>query len=213
MQEHQAYGTERVALTLGVSKQKVHRIKQKFHLYPVKSKRKPKRKRDSGKAEAAHPNLLKDLATLSPRRVYASDFTYIPFEGKFVYLATVIDVFTREIVGWQVSRRHTAKMVKEALLESIQRTGQVPDLIHSDQGSEYKSKEYQNFLKANQIKCSMSTKASPLQNGFQESFYGSFKEELGCVKEFESLGELVEAIHQTINYYNLVSFFAKTKTS
>ena len=202
MKQHPAYGTERIALNLSVSKQKVHRIKQKFNLYPIKSKRKPKKKRDLGKDHSSHSNLIKDLTVIAPRTVYASDFTYIPFEGKFVYLATVIDLFTREIVGWQVSRRHTASMIKEALLDSIQRTGQTPDLIHSDQGSEYKSKEYQNFLKANQIKCSMSSKASPWQNDFQESFYGSFKEELDSTKEFENLGELIEAIHQTINYYN-----------
>ena len=104
-------------------------------------------------------------------------------------------------------------MVKEALLDSIQRTGQVPSLIHSDQGSEYKSKKYQNFLKSNQIKCSMSSKASPWQNGYQESFYGSFKEELGNTKEFENLGELVEAIHQTINYYNKERIHTALKTS
>ncbi len=59
----------------------------------------------------------------------------------------------------------------------------------------------------------MSAKASPWQNGFQESFYGSFKEELGNVKEFENLGELVEAIHQTINYYNKKRIHTALKTS
>ncbi len=147
MKQDPAYGTERIALNLSVSKQKVHRIKQKFNLYPIKSKRKPKKKRDLGKDHSSHSNLIKDLTVIAPRTVYASDFTYIPFEGKFVYLATVIDLFTREIVGWQVSRRHTASMIKEALLDSIQRTGQTPDLIHSDQGIEYKLNTNQKSIK------------------------------------------------------------------
>jgi len=202
MNKNPAYGTGRLAIKLKVSGQKVQRIKKKFNLYPLRSKRKPKKRRDLNQEQTQYPNLTKNLLVLNPRTVYASDFTYIPFKGKFVYLATVIDIFSREIVGWQISTRHTASLVKSALLDALQRTGSSPEIIHSDQGSEYRSQEYQKFLAVNEIKPSMSSKSSPWQNGFQESFYGGFKEDLWDTKHYQSLGELTEAIHQTINYYN-----------
>jgi len=202
MDKHRGYGSLRIALSLKVSEGRVRRIKQKFNLYPLNSKRKPKKRRDRNTEIAKYPNLTENLLVLAPRTIYASDFTYIPFNGKFVYLATVIDLFSREIVGWCISTRHTTNLVKAALLDSIQRTGATPKISHSDQGSEYKSQGYQNFLKANDIECSMSSKASPWQNGYQESFYCGFKEDLGNAKDFETLGELVEGIHRTINYYN-----------
>ena len=95
-------------------------------------------------------------------------------------------------------------MVLRALLHSIQNTNfKIPSVIHSDQGSEYCSKEYIKVLNYLGIRISMSTKASPWENGYQESFYGNFKTDLGLEYErFETLGEFIEAIHQTIHYYN-----------
>ena len=77
-----------------------------------------------------------------------------------------------------------------------------PKILHSDQGSEYKSEDFTNILKSNKIKQSMNKKGSPWQNGMQESFYGKFKLELGHPKCYETLGELVEAIAHQIYYYN-----------
>lgn len=202
LKENPCYGTERMAIELKSSKQRVQRIKKKFNIYPIRSKRRPKKKRDIAKESVPCPNLVKDLVVTAPRKVYASDFTYIKFQGKFLYLATIIDLFTREIVGWQLSNRHTANTVKLALVDALQRTKSSPEIIHSDQGSEYRSKEYQTFLRANEIKASMSKKSSPWQNGFQESYYCGFKEDLGDTRLYKNTGELTEAIHRTINYYN-----------
>lgn len=201
MECNPSYGTERIAIAMGRSENKVRRIKQKFNLYPVQSKRKPKRKR-SCKVEAPYPNLIKDLTVIAPRTVYASDFTYIRFDRSFVYLATVIDLYTREIVGWKLGSRHTSELVKAALLDTIHRTGCAPRIIHSDQGSEYQSYDYTSLVKSYDIKISMSAKASPWQNGFQESYYCGFKEDLGAINGVNDLGVLAERIHHTINYYN-----------
>ena len=177
MECNPSYGTERIAIAMGRSENKVRRIKQKFNLYPVQSKRRPKRKRDC-KAEAPYPNLVRDLTVIAPRTVYASDFTDIRFDRSFVYLATVIDLYTREIVGWKLGTRHTSEFVKAALVDAIHRTGCIPQIIHSDQGSEYQSYDYTTLVKSYDIKISMSRKASPWQNGFQESYYCGFKEDL-----------------------------------
>jgi len=202
MDQNPCYGTERLAIAISVSENKVRRIKQKFDLYPVQSKRRSKKKRDTSSNEATYPNLTKGLVTLKARTVYASDFTYLRFGSKFVYLATVLDLHTREIVGWNIGTRHTANLVKSALIDAITRTNNTPQIIHSDQGSEYKSRLYTNFAKANDIKISMSNKSSPWQNGFQESYYCGFKEDLGSISDISDLGVLIERIHQTINYYN-----------
>jgi len=86
--------------------------------------------------------------------------------------------------------------------------------VHTDQGSEYNSKDYTNFMKGLGIKISMSAKASPWENGYQESFYDNFKTDLGAEFErFETIGEFVEAIHKNINYYNKERIHTKLKTS
>lgn len=105
---------------------------------------------------------------------------------------------------WDISKKHDKYMVLRALLHSVQNTGyKLPDIIHSDQGSEYYSKEYIKVLNYLGIRISMSTKASPWENVYQESFYGNLKTDLGLEFErFETLGEFIEATHQTINYYN-----------
>lgn len=213
LDQNPCYGTERISIAMSVSENKVRRIKQKFNLYPVQSKRKPKKRRDAQQAEALHPNLVKDLVVLTPRTVYASDFTYIKFGSKFVYLATVLDLHTREIVDWSIGSRHTASLVRRALVDAITRTGSTPKIIHSDQDSEYKSKLYTDFVKTSDIKISMSSKSSPWQNGFQESYYCGFKEDLGSISNVTDLGVLIEKIHQTINYYNKTRIHTALKMS
>jgi len=125
----------------------------------------------------------------------------LPHFDRFVYLATVEDVFTRVVVGWAVSTRHNPNLVALALLDAIM-SHPAPDIIHSDQGSEYRNGDYLNLLRSLGIKPSMSAKVSPWQNGYQESFYSGFKLELGHPECYPTLGELVEAIAQQIYYYN-----------
>lgn len=148
------------------------------------------------------PNLLINTVLTRPNQAYASDFTYLPFHGKFVYLATFEDLFTREIVGWDVAMRHNAELVNSALDKSLNNNEEIPDFVHSDQGSEYRSQKYLQTLEICKIKPSMSAKGSPWQNGYQESFYSEFKLELGHPDAYETLGELIEAIALQIYYYN-----------
>ncbi|MCC6323605.1 transposase [Candidatus Nomurabacteria bacterium] len=88
-----------------------------------------------------------------------------------------------------------------------------PDIIHSDQGSEYTSQIYQDFCISSGIQISMSDKGSPWQNGYQESFYDKFKIDLGDPNRFETLGELVYEIYQTIYIYNTTRIHTKLKMS
>ncbi len=133
--------------------------------------------------------------------IYASDFTYLKFKGKWVYVATVIDVFTREIVGVSVLTTHHTQLVLNALASAVLHRPP-PRIVHSDQGSEYTSADYTNFVQSLKIQQSMSAPGCPWENGYQESFYKGFKLDLGDPNRHETLGELVAAVYQTINYYN-----------
>ena len=201
MAEHKAYGHRRIAIELGVNKKRINRVMKLFGLKVQRHRRKPRKSRDIGQPDFQVPNILQNTVVSHPGQVLASDFTYLPYQERFVYLATFEDIFTREIVGWSVSLRHTTSFIIEAL-EMALGSCPNPELVHSDQGSEYRSKAYCQSLKCRQIKLSMSAKGSPWQNGYQESFYSEFKLELGHPDAYPDLGELIEAIASQIHYYN-----------
>jgi len=203
MTEHPAYGHRRVALALGMNRKPVARVMRKFGLRPaVRRGSKPVKPGDLNRDDTGVPNVLSTLCPIRPDVVWAGDFTYVWFMDRFWYVATVIDVFTREVVGWHVANHHTAALVTEAFSDAVRRTGRSPQWFHSDQGSEYVSGSYGSLLASHGTAASQSEKASPWQNGFQESFYSNFKLELGDVRRFEHVGGLIEAIHRQMHYYN-----------
>lgn len=201
MQKHRAYGHKRVALALEVNKKRSLRVMKVFNLKPQRRRKAPQKPKDQGQSPMAIPNLVLGTIIDSPQQVWVSDFTYLIYFGRFVYLATLEDVFTRQVVGWEVSLRHNTGLVSQALLNAL-RYHPSPRIAHSDQGSEYKSQDYLCLLSSLSIQPSMSEKASPWQNGHKESFYSGFKLELGHPESYPTLGELTEAIAQQIYYYN-----------
>ncbi len=200
---HPSYGHKRIALEFPLSKKRVLRVMKKFGMKPYRRRTKRLRKKeDEGKEATRWKNEIIGFCPIRPNIVWASDFTYIKFLGAFIYLATIIDIYTREIIGWNISARHDTKLVLGALKHAVGRTGAVPVYLHSDQGSEYDAKEYEEYVLGKGVIISMSKKASPWENPFQESFYSQFKVDLGYVSRFETVEELIEAIYQTIFYYN-----------
>jgi transposase InsO family protein len=201
---HKAYGHKRIAPELKMNKKRILRVMKKFGIEPYRRiVKKPRKKEDEGKAaEKDSVNIYKLLCPICPNVVWVSDFTYIKYRGRFIYLATIMDMYTREIIGVAISRFHNQNLVMEAFMDAEKRTKTHPVYLHSDQGSEYTSMDYKIYVKGKGIIISYSDKASPWQNGFQESFYGKFKVDLGQVDRFETLGELIDAIYQTIHYYN-----------
>jgi len=202
--EHKAYGHKRIAPELKLNKKRVLRVMKKFNIKPYRMRpKKPDKKEDEGKAaEKDTVNVYKLLCPIAPNMVWVSDFTYIKFMGRFIYMATIMDMYTREIIGLSISRFHNQNLVMEAFMDAEKKTKTHPSYLHSDQGSEYTSDDYKSYVKEKVIIISFADKASPWQNGFQESFYGKFKVDLGHIEQFESIGELIEAIYQTMYYYN-----------
>jgi putative transposase len=214
MARHKSYGHKRIAIELQMNKKKIRRIMNKFNLKPYRRRiKKYIKPEDIGKEPTIYENLIKNVIPNKPNLIWAGDFTYMPFQGRFIYLATIIDLFTREIVGFSVSLTHDRFMCLDALLTAFVKTKTKPKYHHSDQGSEYDSEDYINQLKDNQIMISMSKKSHPWENGFQESFYSQFKLDLGRPDQFETLGELIEAIYLQINYYNTSRIHTGLKTN
>ena len=108
--------------------------------------------------------------------VYAwvQDFTYLWFEKRWHYLAVVLDLKTRQVVGWRLGTHHTSELAHEALLDALSKHPS-PAILHSDQGSEYLSYKHQELCAKMEIALSASNKASPWQNGFMERWFGGFK--------------------------------------
>lgn len=200
MQLHPSYGHRRLALALGVNKKRVLRVMHVYGIQPYRRRGK-RPKREASLATGTLPNLLQGYFPNDPGEVWVTDFTYLPYQGRFIYLATVMDLYSREVVGWAVSGRHDTALVAGALFDALLWHGP-PRIAHSDQGNEYTAQIYRELAERCGIRLSFSAKASPWQNGYQESFYSQFKVDLGDPHRFSSVGELVEAIHLTIFIYN-----------
>ena len=198
LRDHPGYGHKRLAIHLGINKKRILRVIKIFSIKPyrritLKEYRKPK--------DSVFPNYLMSEEPCGPGDIYASDFTYIKYRGKWLYVATALDVFTREIVGVSILNTHATQLVMNALSSAVLHRAP-PRIIHSDQGSDYCSKDYTTLIQKLKIKQSMSAPGCPWENGYQESFYKGFKLDLGDPNRYGTLGELVAAIYQTINYYN-----------
>lgn len=198
--KHPSYGHRRISINMRVNKKRIKRVMKKFGLKPRRGRRKPRKSKNKGQFEAS-PNLLASIYPLYRNHVWITDFTYIRWHGRFVYLATIIDLYPREVIGVAIKTNHGSLLVSEALLNALA-ANSPPMIIHSDQGSEYKSKLFRAILKDFSIFQSMSKKGSPWQNGYQESFYGNFKVDIGDVNRFSSLGELTAELYKSIYYYN-----------
>ena len=200
LRENPSYGHKRIALKLKLNKKRILRV---MHLFGIKPyRRRGKKWRKSKKKELEpYPNLLLAEFPKSPSHIWVSDFTHFTWKKKTVYLATVMDLFSREVVGFSVMLNHSVQLVINALLSAIHKHP-IAAILHSDQGSEYLSKDYIALAKSLGVRLSMSRVASPWENGYQESFYSQFKVDLGDPSRFESLGELVYEIYRTVWRYN-----------
>lgn len=206
-----SYGSRRISAELEINRKPVSRVMKKFGIKPRRRRRKPRDKTDK-EPKLVYPNLLlnKEIVPDNPNKIWAADFTCIWFKKFWTYLATVIDIYTREIVGFNLLTNHSTELVSGALIQAaIYR--QAPEIIHSDQGSEYASKDYVNLTKSLGIKMSMSRPGSPWENGHQEAFYSQFKLDLGDPARFDDLGELAYNIYRAIYVYNHLRIHGQLK--
>jgi len=178
------YGSPRVyhelkAQGISCSENRVARLMQ---THGIRAKQ-VKRKKVTTKANGAHPvapNLLNGNFTAErPDEKWLADISYIPTAEGWLYLAVIMDLFTRRIVGWSMATRMTSPLVEAALRMAMQQRQPPLGLLHhSDRGSQYTGKDYQSLLKSNLIEVSMSGTGNCYDNAPIESFFGTLKTEL-----------------------------------
>ena len=197
---HPGYGHRRIAKHLGMNKKRIKRVMKVAGIQPYRRHgKKPKYAKNT--STASYPNLIKGWFPERTGSVWISDFTYLPFHGRWVFLATILDLYSREVLGWHVSTSHDAAHTAAALFHALT-NHRAPGILHSDHGKEYTAKSYTELAERFGIRISMSKKASPRENGYQESFFSRFKVDLGDPERFNTLGELTEYIYLTIYIYN-----------
>ena len=207
----QTYGTRRIKSELlkgygiVVSRRKIGKIMKKLGLVCKTKKRFKVKTTNSNHNFTIAPNLLKQyFHTNKPDRVYVGDITYIPTKEGWLYLAVVIDLFSRRVVGWSISDRLKTSLVNNALIMAIQNRKPKSGLIwHTDRGSQYASDSHKQLLKKFGIIQSMSGKGNCYDNAVSESFFHTLKTELIHNIKFETKAKARMAIVSFIEiWYN-----------
>ena len=186
----------------------LHRIERLMRLQGLRAR--PRRRRlppDLGERQAAAvaPNVLdRTFAAAAANRKWIADFTYIWTAEGWLYVAAVLDLFSRRVVGWSMSARMTAQLVTDALIMAIWRRGKPDALLHhSDQGSQYTSEQFQRLLADNGVICSMSRSGNVWDNAAMESFFCSLKTERTARKTYRTRGEAKADVFDYIErFYN-----------
>ena len=151
------------------------------------------------------PDLLQRQFTAGKQdNAWVSDTTFIGTRQGWLYLAVILDLFSRQVIGWAMGTKNNTELVQDALTMAIWRRKQVSNIIvHSDQGSTYASGGYQQQLIDNQLRCSMSRKGECLDNAVAESFFGSLKNELVYHEDYRTRAQARQSIFEYIEvFYN-----------
>jgi len=156
------------------------------------------------KEHKVYPYLLRDLKVERPNQVWATDITYIPMEKGFMYLTAIIDVHSRYVLNWSVSNSMDAKWVTQVIEETIDMYGE-PEIINTDQGSQYTSDEFTTMVlhKDKNIKLSMDSKGRATDNAFIETLWKSIKYEKIYLNPPEDGLQLYRLVNEYFEYYNL----------
>ena len=148
-----------------------------------------------------YPYLLKDMLITRPNQVWSMDITYIPMKKGFLYLAAIIDVKTRYVVGWSISNTMTAEWTRQVMEEAIREQG-APEIVNTDQGSQFTGEIFTSLLKEHGIRISMDGKGRAVDNIFIERFWRSIKYEHIYLHPAGDGVELYRGVQDYIRFYN-----------
>jgi putative transposase len=184
----------------------LHRIERLMRLQALKAR--PRRRglpKDSGERSVIAANVLDRQFTADrPNQKWVADFTYIWSAEGWLFVAVVIDLFSRKAVGWSMSDTMTAQLVTDALVMAIWRRGKSDALLHhSDQGSQYTSEQFQRLMTDNGVTCSMSRAGNVWDNAAMESFFSSLKTERIARKVYQTRNQARADVFDYIErFYN-----------
>ena len=195
------YGYRRVTKQLhreewGINKKRVQRLMREMGLQ-VKTKRKARKTTNSDHDFPRYPNLVQDLEIVRPEQVWVSDITYIRLRYEFVYLAVIMDVFTRTIRGWHLGRGLDQSLTLITLDRAL--AEHRPEIHHSDQGIQYAATAYIDILRAVDAEISMAEIGQAWQNGYAERLMRTIKEEEVDLSEYEDYTDAVIQLGRFLN--------------
>lgn len=196
--QHPTYGYRRMTAMLKrqgyrINHKRVARLMKELGLV---GKRPVKRKRttNSNHEFQRYPNRVMNLGIDHPEQVWVADITYIKLQQEFVYLAVLMDVFTRSIRGWHLARSMDQSLTIRALKQGLEKG--VPEIHHSDQGVQYAASEYVRLLEEHQVKISMAEVGQAWQNGYAERLMRTIKEEEVDLSEYRDFTEAYQQIEK-----------------
>ena len=201
--EWPAYGYRRITAELRrrghlVNRKRVLRLMRADNLLILRRKRSFIHTTDSDHRLPIYPNLVPDLTVTGCDQLWVSDITYIRLIREFIYLAVILDAFSRRCIGWALERSLETELALSALRMALSCRAVRPDLVHhSDQGVQYASTDYTNLLKERGIRISMSRRGSAYDNAQAESFIKTLKYEEVYLSEYETIREA----HSSISHF------------
>jgi len=205
---------------IACGKHRVARIRKQAGI-EARRKRRFRRTVEHHQTAPPAPNLLeRQFVALAPNQIWVGDFTYIRTRGGWLYLAALLDLYSRKVVGWSMGERPTVELTLAALNMALLHRQPAPGLIHhSDQGAQYSAGQYRDALLRHGLQASMSAKGTPHDNAVAESFFSNLKNELVHHVVFESRAQARAAIfdyievfynrqriHQTLDFVSPVEF-------
>jgi putative transposase len=210
-----------------INKKKIRRLQKEFDLWPIRI-RAFTTTTDSKHGYRRFPNLLKEHGEVRElNEVWVTDITYIRIDTGFIYLAALMDLCSRKIIGWAISKRINAELVVAALKMAIEtREPDVGCIHHSDQGVQYACGEYVELLEEWKFKISMSRKGNPYDNAAMESFFKTLKYEEVFLLQYETEEDVLERVphfieevyntkrlHSSLEYLTPTEFETKKRKS
>jgi transposase InsO family protein len=197
-EEFPGYGYRRIQRELerrgiAANAKRIRRVMKLFGLRPVLW-RTFIRTTDSRHALPVYRNLLKNRQLCAVNQAWVSDITYIGIRSGFVYLAAILDLYSRKVVGWAISKRIDAELCLTALQMALNDRPARGCIHHSDRGVQYASTAYVSLLRSHGLEISMSAKGNPYDNAFMESFYKTLKYEEVHLWNYETYQDVIERL-------------------
>lgn len=212
------YGYRRLTMLLqrrgwSINHKRVQRLMQQMGLQRPVKKRKT-RTTNSEHAFPRYPNLVRTLTAQHPNQIWVADITYVRLERDFVFLAVLMDVFTRAVRGWHLSRSLDHHLTVKALRRALE-TSHVPRIHHSDQGVQYTCDDYTDLLTENHVQISMAAVGKPEENGYAERLMRTIKEEEVDLSEYadfhdayQRIGHFLEDVYTRKRIHSALGYLA-----
>ena len=210
IQQHfPGYGYRRLGRQLrregiAVNDKKIRRVQRKYQLFPLRWRTFKIATTDSNHNHKVYPNLLAEKILTGINQAWVADITYIRILKGFVFLAAILDRYSRKVIGWAISQRIDAELCAAALKVALEQRHPPPGCIHhSDRGVQYACAEYITLLEQAQMQISMSRTANPYDNAHMESFFKTLKYEEVHLANYESYDDVIQRIpHFIEEVYN-----------